>query len=38
MSVHALITCDLWEANIKSNKQIKLLHFQDWKTPKSDTR
>jgi hypothetical protein len=38
MSVHALITCDLWDANVKSNKQIKLVLFQDWKTPKSVTR
>ena len=38
MSVHALITCDLWDANVKSNKQIKLLLFQDWKTRKSVTR
>jgi hypothetical protein len=38
MSIHALITRDLWEANVKSNKQIKLLLFQDWKTPRSDTR
>jgi hypothetical protein len=38
MSVHALITYELWDTNVKSNKQIKLLLFQDWKTPKSDTR
>jgi hypothetical protein len=38
MSIQALITCDLWEDNVKSNKQIKLLLFQDWKTPRSDTR
>jgi hypothetical protein len=38
MSVHGLITYDLWDTNVKSNKQIKLLLFQDWKTPKSDTR